>query len=181
MEAPIQLLPTLRRRDGGFIPAWPELDLLDDRMRRLVRDLPWAGATGENPVWSPGVDLVEKNGEYLLTAELPGIESKDVDVSVEGHILSVKGERKEESERTEGRIRISERQYGAFERSFTLPSLADPSAIEADFHQGVLKVRIPKIMTRHGIHRILVAQDDVLMGIVTTMDFVRAVAEEKIR
>jgi len=146
----MQLLPSFRRRDSGFLPAWPELDLLDDRIRRLMHDLPWADARGESPVWAPRVDRVEQSGEYLLTADLPGIESKDVDVEVDGNVLSVKGERKAGSERTEGRMRISERQYGCFERSFTLPSLADLKAIEASFHQGILKVRIPKRIDSEG-------------------------------
>jgi HSP20 family protein len=140
----MQLLPTLRRRDGGFLPAWPELDLLEDRMQRLARSLPWGSSTGEGPMWAPRVDFAEQNGEYVLTAELPGIEPKDVDIEVEGNVLSVKGERKAESERTQGQLRIAERQYGAFERTLTLPSSADPEKTRADFHQGVLKVRIPK-------------------------------------
>jgi HSP20 family protein len=67
-----------------------------------------------------------------------------VDIEVDGNVLSVRGERKAESERREGRMRIAERQYGAFERSLTLPSSADLEKIKAEFHQGVLKVHVQK-------------------------------------
>ncbi|MEX1257442.1 MAG: Hsp20/alpha crystallin family protein [Gemmatimonadota bacterium] len=140
----MQLLPTLRRRDSGFLPTWPDFDLLEDQMHRLARNLPWAASAGEGSIWAPRVDFAEQNGEYVLTAELPGIEPKDVDIEMDGNILSVRGERKVETERGDQRVRIAERQYGAFERSFTLPSPADPEKIKADFHQGVLKVRIQK-------------------------------------
>jgi HSP20 family protein len=93
---------------------------------------------------APRVDFAEKNGKYLLTAELPGVDPKDVDVEVQGNLLSIRGEKKAESEREEGKVRIQERRYGSFERTLTLPQGADPNQIKADFRQGVLTVEIGK-------------------------------------
>lgn len=139
----MQLLPTLRRRNDP-LPEWRELDLLADQMRRLTRHLPWAGGTENGGMWAPRVDFSEANGEYIVTAELPGIEPKDVEVEVDGGMLSLSGERRSESEQKNGHMRLSEREYGRFERSFTLPSSADPEKIKAIFHQGVLELRIQK-------------------------------------
>jgi HSP20 family protein len=139
----MQLVPTLRRPDGGrsLLRDW---DRLEDRMQRLMGGMPLWEPTSEAFVWAPKIDFADDNGNFVMTAELPGVEPKDVDIEVEGNVLTVKGEKKTTREHKEERIQVAERRYGAFERSFTLPSSADPEKITAEFKQGVLTVQIAK-------------------------------------
>jgi HSP20 family protein len=142
-EVPMQILPLLRRRDPGR-PMLRDWELLEDRMDRLMRGMPLWEPVTDPFVWAPRVDFVDENGAFLLTAELPGIDPDAVEIDVEGNVLTMKGEKKVEREHKDERIQLSERRYGAFERSFTLPSTADPEQITAEFRQGVLTVHIAK-------------------------------------
>jgi HSP20 family protein len=92
----------------------------------------------------PAVDVVEKEKEYQLLAELPGLDEKDVEVSVADDILTIKGEKKEEKEEKAKNYYVSERRYGTFQRSFQLPAGVDAEKIEANFQKGVLTVTLPK-------------------------------------
>ena len=99
------------------------------------------------PVEAPGLgwsDLADENGHFVLTAELPGVELEDVDIEVEGNVLTIRGEKKLEREHKDERVHVAERRYGSFERTFTLPSSADPEKVDAGLHQGVLKLQIAK-------------------------------------
>ena len=110
------------------------------------------GLTGDvgDPVqsnWIPAVDFEDRGEHYLVTADLPGIKPKDVEISLDGDILQIKGERRAETDTGEGegkRYRRTERVYGAFRRSFQLPADVDPDAIEAHGKDGVLHIRIGK-------------------------------------
>lgn len=93
---------------------------------------------------SPTVDVRERDGAYEITAEVPGISEKDVNVSVEGRILTISGEKKHETVKDEKGVHISERQYGSFQRIFTLPDDADADQINAACARGVLTVTIPR-------------------------------------
>jgi HSP20 family protein len=97
-------------------------------------------------VWSiaPAIDLVEKDREFEITAELPGIEEKNIDVKVSNQVLTIKGEKKESKEEKEKDYHLSERRYGSFQRSFRLPDSVDAEKIEATFAKGVLTVSLPK-------------------------------------
>jgi HSP20 family protein len=95
-------------------------------------------------VSAPVVDVVEKEKEYQISAELPGLEEKDVEVSVADDMLTIKGEKKEEKEEKAKNYYLSERRYGAFQRSFQLPPGVDAEKIEAKFQKGVLTVTLPK-------------------------------------
>ncbi len=94
--------------------------------------------------WLPNTDVVEKKDKYLVKIELPGLEKKDVDITVEDNILSISGERREEKEEKETRYHRVERRYGSFVRSFRLPETVNQNAIEASFKNGVLTVKLPK-------------------------------------
>ncbi len=140
----MQVLPTPRRRPNGGRSLLRDWDLLEHEMQRLLGGRPlWEGSS-ESFVWAPQIDFADENGSFVLTAELPGVEPNDVDIEVEGNILTIKGEKKVRREHEDERVQISERRYGAFERSFTLPSSADLEDISAEFHQGVLRIRIGK-------------------------------------
>ncbi len=125
-----------------------EISSLQSEMNRLFNtffDAPATGAgNGGARRWVPAMDLVETEDHFVLRADLPGLSEADVDLSLEGDVLTLKGERKVEHEaKGEGFYRL-ERATGAFSRSLTLPEGVDGDAIAATFDKGVLEVRIPK-------------------------------------
>jgi HSP20 family protein len=93
--------------------------------------------------WSPEVDISEDDHGYLLKADLPEMKKDDVRVTVEDGILCVSGERKIEKEDQKRKFHRTERSFGNFRRSFTLPEDADSKKVTADFRDGVLKVHLP--------------------------------------
>jgi HSP20 family protein len=94
--------------------------------------------------WNPVVDIYEHEENIVITAELPGVDKKDMTVDVKDGILTLKGERSTHNEVKEDNYYRQERCYGKFERSFTLPVEIDPEKITADYKDGVLKIDIPK-------------------------------------
>ena len=95
--------------------------------------------------WLPPTDITENDVELTLTAELPGLEQKDVEISIQDGMLLLRGEKTEErKEGDEKRYHLFERHYGAFQRAFTLPRIVDANKITAEFEKGVLKVHMPK-------------------------------------
>ena len=98
----------------------------------------------ENEKLSLPVDLVENEQEYRLTAELPGMKPEDVDISISGNTLTIKGEFTEQQEGERKNVHFSERRYGKFQRSTTLPAAVDVDKVEASFENGVLKLSLPK-------------------------------------
>lgn len=113
----------------------PSRSILDVDLSRFAR-----------PDWmvTPAMDLVEGDKAYEVTAELPGIDEKDVEIKLSNHTLTIKGEKAEEKEEKEKDYYLSERRYGSFQRSFQVPEGVDTSRIEASFAKGVLKVTLPK-------------------------------------
>jgi HSP20 family protein len=97
-----------------------------------------------NRPWAPAVDIYETENELVLTADLPGVDIKDVDVQVENQTLTVSGVRQfERKDNSKGYHRI-ERSYGNFSRSFAVPSTFDTEKVGAEFTNGVLSVKLPK-------------------------------------
>jgi HSP20 family protein len=90
------------------------------------------------------VDIREEDDAFYVDAEVPGMSAEDVHVDVEKNVLTIRGERKVETEESEGTYRRVERQYGSFSRSFTLPETVDADHINADLKEGVLALRLPK-------------------------------------
>ena len=101
---------------------------------------------GGQSAWNvaPAMDLVERDNEYEITAELPGIEEKDVELKLVNRTLTIKGEKSEQKEEKQKDYYLSERRYGSFQRSFQLPEGVDADKIEASFAKGVLTVKVPK-------------------------------------
>lgn len=93
----------------------------------------------------PAIDFAEEDNRYVLTAELPGLGDKDVELSLVEDVLTIKGEKKDEREEKGAGFRVSERRYGAFRRSFRLPDDVDAEKIAASFKKGVLTVELPKL------------------------------------
>ncbi|TGR62065.1 Hsp20/alpha crystallin family protein, partial [Mesorhizobium sp. M2D.F.Ca.ET.223.01.1.1] len=99
------------------------------------RDFP-AKLRGEWPV-APAMDLAEKAAAYEITAELPGIDEKNVDIKLANNVRTIKGEKKEEKEEKEKDYYLSERRYGCFQRSFRLPEGVNADKIDASFTKGI--------------------------------------------
>jgi HSP20 family protein len=144
------LIPVGRGRDvarqdyGPFASLQREIDRLFDDFGRGFPDFGrnWPAATGQYVV--PSVDVTESEKEIEVTAELPGLEEKDVQINLADNVLTIRGEKKSEQERKDKDYRLVERSYGAFSRSFELPSGVDADKIKASIANGVLKVTIPK-------------------------------------
>lgn len=94
--------------------------------------------------WMPAIDVFEKGDKFVVKAELPGMKEEDIDVSVVGDTLTIKGEKKTETEVKEEDYYRCERSYGSFFRSIPLPSTVDADKIEANYEGGVLEVSLPK-------------------------------------
>jgi len=93
---------------------------------------------------APSVDVTEDDKAYKITAELPGLEEKNVDVTVSGDMLTLKGEKHYEKDEEDKNRHVSERAYGSFQRSFALPDGVDRDKIAADLSKGVLTITLPK-------------------------------------
>lgn len=121
---------------------------LRNQMNRLFDDFfaPAKGETDGGSLWSwnPAVDIVDNGDNLMVTAEIPGVDKKDISVDVRDRVLTLRGERSAENEDKNEKYHRRERFYGKFERSFTLPGEVDPDKIKAEYKDGVLKVEIPK-------------------------------------
>ena len=126
-----------------------EMDLLFDRfgfpsLRRVFDIEPsWRSASSFG-LSAPAIDMSEDERAYKISAELPGIDAKDIEVSVSGDTLVLKGEKRQEKEEKDKNYYFSERSYGSFQRSFQLPSSVDRNKVAADFSKGVLTITLPK-------------------------------------
>ena len=94
--------------------------------------------------FTPRLNVEENEKEYLISAELPGMDEKDIDLSIDNNMLTVKGEKKEEKEEKQKDYHLVERHFGSFSRSFELPEGIDVEKVEAHFKKGVLKISLPK-------------------------------------
>ena len=93
---------------------------------------------------APSIDVEDKENEVVVTAELPGLDSKDFDVTLSGDVLSIKGEKKDEREEKNGGMHYVERRFGSFSRSVRLPFETGDEKVDAKYEKGVLTVRVPK-------------------------------------
>lgn len=112
--------------------------------RRSVFDIEPLFRRELKPAAAPAVDIVEKDNAYEVTAELPGMDEKNIEVKVENGGLRIKGEKQEEKEEKKKGYHLQERHYGSFERYFAVPEGIDADKIEANFKKGVLTVTLPK-------------------------------------
>jgi HSP20 family protein len=151
---------------------WREMDQLLDEfnsptsLRSRIERL-FEGGRGKIPFWSgradfvPAVELTEQDKEYLLKVDLPGMREQDVDVSInDDNVLTIRGERREEKTKNVRGYEYSERTYGSFSRAVTLPPGVDQNRIEADFHNGVLEVHVPKTAGAMATRRIPIAREE---------------------
>lgn len=121
-----------------------EVMAMQNRFNTLFRDLNEGEGTSASAGFIPAVDVYEDEKKVVLKLEVPGIEEKDLDVSVEKNTLTVKGERKLEKEEKEENFHRIERRYGSFYRAFTLPTTVDTESVAASYNAGVLKLELTK-------------------------------------
>jgi HSP20 family protein len=123
----ISLWPTMRMFDTFFDDNWLS-DIMD-----------------EDKLMMPAIDISENGKEYMITGEIPGVDAKDIDVTLTDGILTIKGEKKRENEEKNENYHRFERHYGSFERSFRIPEKIDADKVDATYKNGVFKLSLPKI------------------------------------
>ena len=107
------------------------------------------GPTRLSDEWAPAVDVFERNGDLIVNAEIPGVEAKDFDITVEDNMLKLRGERKHETEQEDEGYYRHERFHGTFERLVPLPTEVETEKINATYKNGVLEVVLPKAAETH--------------------------------
>mgnify|MGYP001359679547 CR=1 FL=1 len=133
MTRMLQLIP---RRSSIF----PARDLFD----RFFDDMPVPTIFGEGGNWVPAFDISENDKEFVVSAEIPGMDSKNLEVTFSEGVLKVKGEKKRETEENGDNIHRVERYYGSFQRSFMVPVKVEEDKVEATYKDGVLTLTLPK-------------------------------------
>ena len=136
---------------GRRLVTWSPFREMEDMERRFenifgrsLYPLTWRRLPIEEREWAPAIEVFEKEDQFIVKAEVPGMKQDDIDVSVIGDTLSMKGEKKTETEIKDEDYYRCERSYGSFYRSIPIPSNVDASKIEASFEDGVLEVALPK-------------------------------------
>jgi HSP20 family protein len=132
MSRLLNLIP----KKEDFIPT----DLFDDFFSGFQR----LSVPDEKNPWLPAFDISENNKEYTVTAELPGMDIKDIDVTLSNGILSVKGAKKQEHEFKGEDCHRIERRYGSFNRSFSIPAKIKTECVDANYKDGLLRLILPK-------------------------------------
>lgn len=158
-DAAMSQVPVETRKSAAPTPTDPsgafrqEMDRLLDRFWGSLRFPALRGSSAVTPGTTgssmlemvvPPVDVTEDGTAFVITAELPGMTEKDVDVSVSSGMLTLKGEKRQEKQEKDKDFCMTERAFGAFERSFSLPDSADAEKVSASFANGVLTVTLPK-------------------------------------
>ena len=126
----------------GFYDAQGEVDrLFNEMLGGLSRRRGRQGSPAVRPVGA-GVDVLTKDGDLVIRAELPGVKLEDVDITLQNGVLTISGEHKVDQEEERGGYHVRERRYGSFRRSMTLPEGTDESKVHARFEDGVLEVTV---------------------------------------
>jgi HSP20 family protein len=121
------------------------VNTLQDQINRLFNEAFEHGSEESNlTTWAPAVDINETEHELVVKADLPGVDTKDLDIRVENNVLTIRGERKFEKKVNEENYLRVERAFGSFSRSFSLANTVNPEGIKADYQNGVLTLNIPK-------------------------------------
>jgi HSP20 family protein len=127
-----------------LIPRTSFMFPVRDMFDRFFDDERVGNILSEDKSFVPAFDIAESDTEYSVIAELPGIDEKDIDVTLTDGILTIKGEKKQETEEKDGTYHRIERRYGSFQRSFRMPDGVQGDKIDATYKDGVLKLMIPK-------------------------------------
>ena len=141
-----------KQKPEKSVSVWQPLKDLEEMGKRFgelnggpVLRAMWRRPIFEEMVWTPAVDVIEKEDKFLVKVELPGVKENDVDISITGDMLTIAGEKRSDSEVKKKGYYYSESSYGSFSRSITIPSMVDIDKIEANFDKGVMEIILPKI------------------------------------
>ena len=136
------ILPWKRNKDKHAKELRREIDSMYDRF--FEPDfLPSASVFGKGK-WGPKLDISEGRKDITVKAEIPGIEAKDLDISIDGRMLNIRGEKKQEQTEKEETYYRVERSYGYFNRTIELPAEVDPEKVDASCKKGILKIKLRK-------------------------------------
>lgn len=130
---------------------WRSRRLMEDLDRFLEEGFPnwalpstWRRFPTEEMAWAPAMEVYEKDENFVVRAELPGVSMEDIDISMTGDTLTIKGERKASEEVKDEQYYRCEVCYGSFSRSVVMPTAVDAEKIEASYHEGILEINLPK-------------------------------------
>src|SRR5918997_1114070 len=129
-------------RGRGFYDVQSEMNRVFDEMFGGLMRRSGGQQRAQVTEWAPAMDVLQRDGDLVVRAELPGVKLEDVDITVHDRVLTVSGERKVEEETERGGYYVRERRHGTFRRSMTLPEGVDEESIKARFEDGVLEVTI---------------------------------------
>ncbi|MDX9800706.1 MAG: Hsp20/alpha crystallin family protein [Spirochaetia bacterium] len=135
----------IKWKNKDLYDPWEDIRNLQDEINDLFNIEKRQGYTGLfDRNFSPAVDVVESENDYSVICELPGIDSKDIDLSITSNVLTIKGTKKSESEDKNGKYYKKESWTGSFQRTLPLPAAVNGEMIKADLKDGVLTVILPK-------------------------------------
>jgi HSP20 family protein len=133
---------------------WNPFNEVDTLFNRMIPSgftnwprIAFEGAAGKKLEWAPSADISETEKEFVIRAELPAVKKEDVHVTLDGGVITIKGERKQKKEDKNEKFHRVESLYGSFERSFTLPDNVNADTIRCETSDGILSVHIPKTET----------------------------------
>jgi HSP20 family protein len=142
-NSPVRQQPSPLRSNFFQRSGFPRVFDMMNEMDQLFNQ--WSPVEAGDDYFAPAIDVSETEKEYLFSIDAPGVKEKDINISLTGHQLTIAGERRRESEDKSEKTYRSERFFGRFERSFTLPEEVNTDQIEASFRDGVLEVHVPKV------------------------------------
>ncbi len=135
----------MKYREPYGTSSWNSMRSLQQEINALFNDDFFPASTGLfDRTYSPAVDVVENTGNYVILCELPGLTNEDVDVQIADNVLTIKGEKKENTEHSEKHCYKKESWYGSFQRTISMPSGIDSTGIEGQLENGILQITIPK-------------------------------------
>ncbi|MBT4163097.1 MAG: Hsp20/alpha crystallin family protein [Gammaproteobacteria bacterium] len=127
-----------------FVSPFTALNQINRELNRVFDDRPITGQLVDSTIWKPQVDICENANSFKVIADVPGVDPKDIEISLHNGLLTIRGERKTDTEVEEDKFSRRERVRGTFSRQFNLPDSADAQTVSARSENGVLEVTIPK-------------------------------------
>jgi HSP20 family protein len=141
-------LPARREEDNPFLSLHRSMNELFEDFFKDFEDAfhgsPWNAIVRSAGIATPRVDVSETDAEVTVTADLPGLEEKDIAVTLDNDVLTIRGSRKDEREEKKKNYHLMERAYGEYQRSILVPGSVDKDKVKASFKNGVLKIALPK-------------------------------------
>jgi HSP20 family protein len=153
-EKEVQVMLSPLRGSRGFWDPVSEMNRVLDQMISAPTRRQDNERVRELAEWAPSLDVLSKDGDLVVRAELPGVKQEDVDITLHDRVLTISGERKAEQEEERGGYYVRERRYGSFSRSLTLPEGIDESKIHARYENGILEVTLKGAAVVHEPKRI---------------------------